>query len=94
MGVEEKIDKADVRDAVVVVCSGLEGVVRYQSPLVLCFVDKCDFSQLSASDWISVLSYRPELAPKFESVERDWDKDDEFDPLDTEVLAELSRENP
>ena len=29
MGVEEKIDKADVRDAVVVVCSGLEGVVRY-----------------------------------------------------------------
>ena len=30
--------------------------------------------------------------PKFESVERDWDKDDEFDPLDPEVLAELNSE--
>ena len=34
MGVEEKIDKADVRDAVVVLCFGLEGVVRYHH---LCF---------------------------------------------------------
>ena len=29
MGVEKKIDKADVPDAVVVVCSGLEGVVLF-----------------------------------------------------------------
>ena len=29
MGGEEKIDKADVRDAVVVICPGLEGVIRY-----------------------------------------------------------------
>ena len=35
----------------------------------------------------------PELASKFEAVERDWDKDGEFDPLHSEVLAELNREN-
>ena len=29
MGVEEKIDKTDVGDSVVVVCLGLERVVRY-----------------------------------------------------------------
>jgi hypothetical protein len=54
---------------------------------------ECDFPKLSVSDWIYVLSYRPELASKFEAVERDWDKDGEFDPLHSEVLAELNREN-
>ena len=58
-----------------------------------CFADRCDWSKLSVSDWIYVLSYRPELASKFEAVERDWDKDGEFDPLHSEVLAELNREN-
>ena len=29
VGVEEKVDKSDVRDAAVVVCSGLAGGVRY-----------------------------------------------------------------
>lgn len=55
-------------------------------------LDACDFTQLSASDWSQVLALRPDLVDKFESIERDWDEDDKFDPLNPEVLAELNSE--
>ena len=46
-------------------------------PMAALHLDECDFSQLSASDWSQVLVLRPDLADKFESIERDWSKDDE-----------------
>lgn len=48
---------------------------------------ECVFSKLSASDWIYVLSYRPELASKFETVDREWCDDEQFDYLDSELMA-------
>ena len=48
-------------------------------------IDECDFSQLTASDWSQVLVLRPDLVGKFESIERDWSKDDEIDDVE-EIL--------
>lgn len=47
----------------------------------------CDWSQLSASDWSQVLMLRPDLVDKFESIERDWSKDNESDDIE-EILQD------
>ena len=68
--------KFDAHDIVLVVrlCGNLG------MPMAALYLDKLDFSQLSASDWSEVLALRPDLVGKFESVERDWDKD--YEPAD------------
>ena len=45
-------------------------------------LDECDFSQLTASDWSHILVLRPDLVDKFESIERDWSKDDDQDDIE------------
>ena len=45
-------------------------------------LDECDFSQLTASDWSHVLVLRPDLVDKFESIKRDWSKDDDQDDIE------------
>ena len=54
-------------------------------PMAALHIDECDFSQLTASDWSQVLVLRPDLVGKFESIERDWSKDDEIDDVE-EIL--------
>ena len=54
-------------------------------PMAALHLDECDFSQLTASDWSQVLVLRPDLVGKFESIERDWSKDDEIDDVE-EIL--------
>ena len=51
--------------------------------------DECDFSQLTASDWSQVLVLRPDLVGKFESIERDWSKDDEIDDVEAILQGPL-----
>ena len=56
-------------------------------PMAALHLDECDFSQLTASDWSSVLVLRPDLVDKFESIEHDWKKDESgSDELD-EILG-------
>lgn len=55
--------------------------------MVALHLAECDFSQLTASDWSSVLALHPDLVDKFESVEHDWDKDYRTDELD-EILRD------
>ena len=50
-------------------------------------LDACDFTQLTASDWSQVLALRPDLVDKFESIERDWSKDDETDDFANRSLG-------
>lgn len=50
-------------------------------------IDECNFSQLTASDWSQILVLRPDLVGKFESIERDWSKDDETDDIE-EILQD------
>ena len=56
-------------------------------PMAAFHLDGCDFSQLSASDWSQVLMLRPDLVDKFESIERDWSKDDASDDVE-EILQD------
>ena len=56
-------------------------------PMAALRLDECDFSQLTASDWSHVLVLRPDLVDKFESIERDWSKDDESDDIE-EILQD------
>jgi len=83
--------KFDAHDIVLVVrqCG------KFGMPMAALYLDKCDFSQLSASDWSEVLAVRPDLVGKFESVERDWDKDEEFDPVpDLDTICEEASKDP
>ena len=50
-------------------------------------LDECDYSTLTASDWSNVLALRPDLADKFESIDRDWSKDDECNDIE-EILQD------
>ena len=56
-------------------------------PMAALHLDACDFTQLTATDWSQVLMLRPDLVDKFESVERDWSKDDESDGIE-EILQD------
>ena len=58
-------------------------------PMAALHLDECDFSQLTASDWSLVLTLRPDLVDKFESIERDWSKDDESNDIE-----EILRDSP
>ena len=56
-------------------------------PMAALHLDECDFTQLTASDWSQVLALRPDLVDKFESIERDWSKDNESDDIE-EILQD------
>ena len=56
-------------------------------PMAALHLDECDFSQLTAYDWSQVLMLRPDLAGRFESIERDWSKDGESNDID-EILKD------
>ena len=56
-------------------------------PMAALHLDECDFSQLTASDWSQVLVLRPDLVGKFESIERDWSKDEVTDDIE-EILKD------
>ena len=56
-------------------------------PMAALHLGECDFTQLTASDWSQVLALRPDLVGKFESIERDWSKDDETDDIE-EILQD------
>ena len=58
-------------------------------PMAALHIDECDFSQLTASDWSQVLVLRPDLVGKFESIERDWSKDDEIDDVEDILQGSL-----
>lgn len=64
------------------VCNRTLGV-----PMAALHIDECNFSQLTASDWSQILVLRPDLVGKFESIERDWSKDDETDDIE-EILQD------
>lgn len=50
-------------------------------PMAALHLDACDFTQLTATDWCHVLVLWPYLVDKFESIERDWSKDNEYDDI-------------
>ena len=56
-------------------------------PMAALHLGECDFTQLTASDWSQVLALRPDLVDKFESIERDWSKDNESDDIE-EILQD------
>jgi len=67
---------------------------KFGMPMAALYLDKCDFSQLSASNWSEVLAVRPDLVDKFESVERDWGKDDGLDDApDFDAIYEATSKN-